>query len=165
MKTQVNLKPYTSLSRDRCSMIVNVEYRCPECEKVFNCPANLASHRRWHKPKDDKGGGGGGGGSAKKQPNGGGEQYVRDDGDDEGDDDSDAGGGGGDGFGCEACGRRFRKMAALRKHLLSHELAVGVGDVTASSNINNNTSANSKSYSIAELLSPRKGQQQVGRHN
>ena len=24
--------------------------RCVECEKVFNCPANLASHKRWHRP-------------------------------------------------------------------------------------------------------------------
>ena len=24
--------------------------RCSECDKVFNCPANLASHKRWHRP-------------------------------------------------------------------------------------------------------------------
>jgi hypothetical protein len=31
-----------------------ISIRCSECNKVFNCPANLASHKRWHRPNTNK---------------------------------------------------------------------------------------------------------------
>nr|XP_026489719.1 zinc finger protein 200-like [Vanessa tameamea] len=81
-----------ALAQHRCSRIVHIEYRCPECDKVFNCPANLASHRRWHKPRVP-------GGSKRREPS-----------------TSDAGR-----FPCQKCGKLFRRQAYLRKHLLAHE--------------------------------------------
>lgn len=78
------------LAQHRCSRIVHVEYRCPECDKVFNCPANLASHRRWHKPRPNK--------ETKQEDEDGSEQFP-----------------------CNDCGKKFRRLAYLRKHQTTHQ--------------------------------------------
>ncbi|KAJ8975483.1 hypothetical protein NQ317_006751 [Molorchus minor] len=83
------------LAQHRCSRIVHVEYRCPECDKVFNCPANLASHRRWHKPRPNK---------ENKQ------------------EESSEGDTGEHQFPCDDCGKRFRRVAYLRKHQTVHQI-------------------------------------------
>lgn len=90
---QIEFDDAFGLARHRCSCIVLLEYRCPECGKRFNCPANLASHRRWHKPKDE----------VNKPSNANGES-----------DESSAQ------FPCTLCGKFFKRQAYLRKHLATH---------------------------------------------
>ena len=86
------------LARHRCSCIVHVEYRCPDCEKVFNCPANLASHRRWHRPR-----------AAPPEAPGQTTLAVSSD-------VADASAN----IPCPLCPKKFRRQAYLRKHLGTH---------------------------------------------
>lgn len=81
------------LAQHRCSRIVHVEYRCPECDKVFNCPANLASHRRWHKPRPIS------------------KEVKLEDSEDSLEQ-----------FSCGDCGKKFRRIAYLRKHQAVHQI-------------------------------------------
>lgn len=118
-----------ALAQHRCSRIVRVEYRCPECDKVFSCPANLASHRRWHKPRPPATKSGPEAGRAPAAGPGPAEETPKE-----------ASGGSGSGserdtpspsgaseagseeglFDCPRCAKRFRRQAYLRKHLLGH---------------------------------------------
>ncbi|ELR59201.1 Insulinoma-associated protein 2 [Bos mutus] len=107
-----------ALAQHRCSRIVRVEYRCPECDKVFSCPANLASHRRWHKPRPAAAN------TVLSHPEpplpqlpytaGVLGRRVPEPG-------SASGVGGPEIFVCPYCHKRFRRQAYLRKHLGTHE--------------------------------------------
>lgn len=89
---QIEFEDAFCLARHRCSCIVLLEYFCPECGKQFNCPANLASHRRWHKPKHEH--------SKKSMETTNEIESLS--------------------FGCDVCGKYFKRQAYLRKHLLTH---------------------------------------------
>ncbi|PWA28268.1 hypothetical protein CCH79_00019695 [Gambusia affinis] len=87
-----------SLAHHRCSRIVRVEYRCPDCDKVFSCPANLASHRRWHKPAPAKNSSDRDSSSPEPSETGS-EDGLYD---------------------CPRCRKHFKRQAYLRKHLAAH---------------------------------------------
>lgn len=98
------------LAQHRCSCIVLLEYRCPECGKRFNCPANLASHRRWHKPRDQvgkKGGVAAAAAATRAEPS-------------SDSTDSDSGGAQAGKFRCVQCDKTFKRPAYLKKHQLTH---------------------------------------------
>ncbi|CAJ1073908.1 insulinoma-associated protein 1b [Xyrichtys novacula] len=118
-----------SLAQHKCSRIVRVEYRCPECDKMFSCPANLASHRRWHKPRTT--------GAPATSPAQGVKpemakmpalsvKSVSDEAKDMSDRDTPSPGlsesGSEDGsYDCQFCGKRFKRQAYLRKHIMGHQ--------------------------------------------
>lgn len=108
------------LARHRCACIVLLEYRCPECGKQFNCPANLASHRRWHKPKKESGGAGSG--AAKKENrNTSNQQQAQQPAEKQATASANPKKSGDDlAFGCDECGKRFKRAAYLRKHQQTH---------------------------------------------
>uniref|UniRef100_A0A3P9MWI7 Insulinoma-associated 1b n=1 Tax=Poecilia reticulata TaxID=8081 RepID=A0A3P9MWI7_POERE len=95
-----------SLAQHKCSRIVRVEYRCPECDKMFSCPANLASHRRWHKPRTSTGAPAGAAPPADRDtPSPGLSESGSEDGS----------------YDCQFCGKRFKRQAYLRKHIIAHQ--------------------------------------------
>lgn len=102
---QIEFDDAFGLARHRCSCIVLLEYRCPECGKRFNCPANLASHRRWHKPKEEMN-------KKSTDANETDENAVQ--------------------FPCDLCGKYFKRQAYLRKHLATHNKSASTSNGKAS---------------------------------
>ncbi|KAL3313910.1 hypothetical protein Ciccas_007480 [Cichlidogyrus casuarinus] len=96
------------LAQHQCPKILQTEYKCTECSKIFYCPGNLASHQRWHKSWDETG-------SSAKQPE---EKHVRTNcflvrnllvaEDTE------------QGFSCDRCHKTFAQAEQHEAHLLEH---------------------------------------------
>ncbi|XP_036405893.1 insulinoma-associated protein 1a-like [Megalops cyprinoides] len=154
-----------ALAQHKCSRIVRVEYRCPECDKVFSCPANLASHRRWHKPRPPS--------TTQvtksemvKIPSGDkavSEEFkdVRPDAASDRDTPSpglsDSGSEGGL-YDCHHCRKKFKRQAHLRKHLLGHSVLLNkiLDDQVVSSSLQNaeNGETTKEALSSDESQSP-----------
>lgn len=119
---QIEFEDAFCLARHRCSCIVLLEYRCPECGKRFNCPANLASHRRWHKPKEEV---------MKKvaiTETTGVDNSLP--------------------FSCTICGKSFKRQAYLRKHLATHNKTKESGATAIPSPPPTTSSMSSKGNSV-----------------
>lgn len=116
------------LARHRCSCIVLLEYRCPECGKRFNCPANLASHRRWHKPRPH--GKGAAGASSKNSS-----KVLS-----------------ADKYSCQDCKRSFKRLAYLKKHQLTHKTNNQVVAPAQDLEDSHNSHSNASFYSHDEGL-------------
>lgn len=129
---QIEFEDVFCLARHRCSCIVLLEYRCPECGKRFNCPANLASHRRWHKPKDEV---------MKKSINHKTAADANGNGDAASDDASLP-------FPCTICGKHFKRQAYLRKHLTTHNKSKDDGATTLPAATNTNTIKAGKNHIV-----------------
>lgn len=109
------------LAQHRCSRIAHVEYRCPECDKRFSCPANLASHRRWHKPRlPNNDNSTSSATSSSPSASSGTNAEIP----------------------CTRCDAKFTRQAALRKHLATQHPETN-NNISSSSN-NNNTVVDSE---------------------
>ncbi|KAM4632782.1 insulinoma-associated protein 1a [Polymixia lowei] len=122
-----------ALAQHKCSRIVRVEYRCPECDKVFSCPANLASHRRWHKPKPQSGASGAQNVNLESDKVSASDKAVPDEGKESSDRDTPSPGPSESGseeglYDCNHCGKKFKRQAYLRKHVASQHASPKAGE-------------------------------------
>ncbi|XP_032677337.1 zinc finger protein 853-like [Odontomachus brunneus] len=117
------------LAQHRCSRIAHVEYRCPECDKRFSCPANLASHRRWHKPRLPNNDGNSSSSAANSSsPSSSSSSSTSSAANTE--------------IPCTRCEAKFTRQAALRKHLAAQHPETITNNTTGSNNNNNNNNNN-----------------------